>query len=82
MKTKIEAFFKKCGLSLTDNNQFFSRKSEFLGDIEELRMEYNKIHRGKIYVQLCCQNAYNDFIIMLQIYYRILTGNPVKSKKK
>jgi len=69
-KEMIEQYFTAYGLDLHKEGQFVERGSEAGEALKELLFHYNQSMRGINYVTLCCQNAYTDLLILLQIYYR------------
>lgn len=76
LNAKIKSFFEKNGLDLTKSGQTISRRDKVkLAGLKALIPDYEKEKR--IFISCVCQSSINDFIAMLQVYYR---DNPVKSK--
>lgn len=77
---KIKIFFDENNLSLTKQNTL-SIRDKHIKDLKLLVPEYEKYARnGSIY--LTCQNRINDFIVMLQIFYKKNYVAETKKKKE
>jgi|AntAceMinimDraft_18_1070375.scaffolds.fasta_scaffold45877_3 hypothetical protein len=75
---KIKTVFDETGLSLTKKQGVSWRDVKRVEALKTLAPEYEQLHRGGGRISLCCQNRINDFIILIQIYYK---ENFVEPKK-
>jgi len=81
MVDKIKKYFDKNDLSLTEKGQIILRSNEkAVKELKALVPEYEKETRLPIYI--CCQNTINDFIIILQKYYKDNGNTKVDNKKR
>lgn len=76
LNKQIKLYFEKHKLDLSKSGQVVSRRDKAaLNELRAIAAVYEKETRRP--VNCVCQNSINDFLIMLQIYYK---KNPVITK--
>jgi hypothetical protein len=81
---EVEQFFKDYDIDYLKPNQSISRYDKAAHvRMEKLAKKY-QVFVKKGYISLCCQDSKNDFIIMLQIWYKqqVLNRKKVKRTRK
>ena len=82
--SEVEQFFKDYGINYLKPNQQISRYDKKAHvKMERLAKRY-QVFVEKGHISLCCQDSKNDFIVMLQIWYKqqVLNRKPIKRTRK